>query len=76
MLKPWEPSVKGNSWISENRGNDWDSNSDDVDDEDEDDQSQGSGSDIEVVKEVTAEDRVIDNIGKCQFHFPRLVIDK
>lgn len=61
-MKPWEPSTTGNSWMSENQGDDLESNFEE--DEDDDEDSQESGSDVEVVKEVTAEDRVIDNIGK------------
>lgn len=59
-LKPWEPSEKGNSWIVEKTH----SNSEENDEDENDD----SDSEVEVVKQVTIEDRVIDNIGMLLIH--------
>lgn len=54
-MKPWEPSEKGNSWIVEKTHPNSEENYEDANDD--------SDSEVEVVKHVTIEDRVIDNIG-------------
>lgn len=54
MLKPWEPSGAGNQWIEETQESE----------SEKEDVQYSSDSDVEVVKQITIEDRVIDNIGK------------
>ncbi|XP_054271689.1 uncharacterized protein LOC128992238 isoform X2 [Macrosteles quadrilineatus] len=52
MLKPWEPSGAGNQWIEETQESE----------SEKEDVQYSSDSDVEVVKQITMEDRVIDNI--------------
>uniref|UniRef100_A0A1B6KJD0 Uncharacterized protein n=1 Tax=Graphocephala atropunctata TaxID=36148 RepID=A0A1B6KJD0_9HEMI len=53
-LKPWVPSGKGNSWVEVDQ--------DETDEEAKADGDNSSDSEVEVVKEITMKDRIVDNI--------------